>query len=152
MKTALNLEPPSFGGPEVAADPMESALQTGADVLVDVSGVIYPGKVSRTTSKIPNEVSVETPAAVFMSRHWKVLLFYIDTRKAVYGSARLILPGIDPVPTQTQVQHEIPKPEETKAPLDEPQALSRDEDVGDQWTEASTLNEEEQEELWYNRD
>lgn len=154
MSTAIHLEPPSFD--EVAKpsreDAILSALEPGADVLVDVSGVIYAGKVSRTTSKIANEIAVETPAAVFMSRHWRTLLFYIDTRKAVYGTAKLIIPGIDPAPQQTKVHHEIPKPEETKAPLDEPQALSRDEDVGDQWTQASTLDEEEQEELWYRRD
>lgn len=151
MSTAIHLEPPSFDELDEPVDLFANATQPGTDVFVDVCGVIYPGKVSRTISRIPNEVAVETPAAVFMSRHWKTLLFYIDSRKAVYGTAKLILPGIDPVPTQTQIQHEIPKPEETKAPLDEPQALSREEDIGDQWTEASTLEEEEQAELWYQK-
>lgn len=166
MSTAIDLEPPSFDDEPVENQhathvavhmqkvnaAFEAALQPGSDVLVDLNGTIYPGKVSRTISNIPNELAVETPAARFMSRHWKTLLFYIDSRKAVYGTAKLIIPGIDPAPTQTQIQHETPKAEEAKATLDEPEALAREEDVGDQWTEASTLNEKEQEELWYNRD
>lgn len=154
MSTAINLEPPSFDddGATTGECPLIAALAPGKDVLVDCNGAIYPGKVSRTTLKMANEIVVETPAAVFMSRHWKTLLFCIETRKAVYGTAKLIIPGIDPVPQQTQVHYEIPKPEETKAPLDQPEALSRDEDVGDQWTEASTLYEEERKELWYQCD
>lgn len=152
MKTALDLEPPSFDEPPEPADPFETALAPGSDVFVELGGALYEGKVSRASYFANGEVAVETPAAQHMSRHWKTLLFYIQSRKAVYGIATLIIPGIDPVPQQPEIKRTYETKPQEPAPLDEPEALARENDVGDQWHEASTLEDEEQKELWYQRD
>ena len=171
MNTALNLEPPSFGDPVevpfhkdeppvynmVVREPsIDDFLQPGADVFVELSGVYYHGKVWRGGVRA-DEVCVETPAAHHMSRHWKTLLFYKHSRQAVYGLAKLIIPGIDQEPSPDKIQTQYTRPKDEKgnpkeALLDEPQALARDEDVGEAWTEESTLKEEEQQKLWYQRD
>lgn len=155
MKTGINLEPPSFEPAKHEPSPRD-CLQPGADVIVELCGKFYKGKVTTSASQA-NEIGVETPAANQMSRHWRSLLFYIESRNAVYGLATLIIPGIDPVPTNATIETTYEKQQNHEgkkedAQLDEPEALSRDEDVGDQWTEASKLNEADQKELWYQRD
>ena len=142
---SLNLEPPA--APEPEADP----LSPGSGVYVDLNGVLYPGVITAILCAA-GEISVETPAAHHMSRHWKTLLFYIESRKAVYGLAKLVIPGIDPVPPNAQhkTQYEK-KTQNDHAPLDEPEALSRDED-SPEWEQKSTLEPDEEEKLWYQID
>ena len=129
---------------------LEDATAKGCDVYVDLGGILYPGKVIQ--SGFANAVCVETTAARHMSRQWKTLLFYRSSRNAVYGTAKLVVPGIDPINTNLiQKEYAKKKPEEQPAPLDEPQALSRDYD-DPEWVQPSQLSEEDEQKLWYQRD
>lgn len=145
MKTAINLEPPSFASEPVT---LESALQPGADVWVELlSGTIYPGKVARM-QHVEGELSVETPAAKYMSASWKTLLFNPVSRKSIYGLATLHLPGIDPEPDPARIKRDYDKKTQGVGQLDEPEALSREND-DPTWEQKSTLEPEEERGLWY---
>jgi hypothetical protein len=147
----MNIDVPDFGEDD---DPqpitIEDATSKGADVLVDLGGVLYPGKVVHC--RIANEVCVETTAARHMSRQWKVLLFHLESRKSVYGAATLVLPGIDSY-NEKAIQKEYAKktPDEQPAPLDEPEALSREDDQPE-WEQPSQLEPDEEREMWFQRD
>lgn len=141
----MNIDVPDFGDDDPPPRTVEDATIKGADVLVDLGGILYPGKVIKN---LLGEVVVETTAARHMSRQWKVLLFYIESRQAVYGTAKLVLPGIDPYNAKfIQPEYEKKKPEEKPAPLDEPEALSREDDQPE-WEQPSQLSAEDEDRMW----
>lgn len=103
------------------------ALEVGSDVLVLLGSRAYPGKVCK--APFMGEVGIETTAARHMSRHWKTLLFYVASRRSVYGIATLHIPGIDILPQGTIIEQVYERERKTPALLDEP--TSRDHDIED---------------------
>lgn len=150
MSTSLNIMPPDE---EEEEEVDFDNLPKGHPVFVQLGTKLYHGTVDKDNTA-GGEISILTSAARHMSRQWKTLLFYKNSRKPVYGSATLIIPPFDQIPTHEFIIHEEykPKPRTEIAEQggdDGSPILDQQEQRDDDTCPHSDEEEKEQQRLWW---
>lgn len=147
MSTLLDMQPPDEEE-EVDFD----NLPVGHPVFVQLGSKLYAGTVDKDNTA-GGEISILTSAARHMSRQWKTLLFYKNSRKPVYGSATLIIPPFDQIPTDAIIHEGYkakPRTEIAKQGGDDGSPILDQQEQRDEDTcPHSDEEEKEQQRLWW---